>query len=122
MDLSENRSNHPSLITSADARSCKIGKTEHKQSIIIPTNGEVVTSDVATVEDLSSVLIDQLCKYKPEVIILATGRQIIFPDPEILDSVIRQNIGFEVLTNQAAARTFNVLLSENRQAVCLMII
>lgn len=122
MDLSENRSNHPNLITSADERSCKIGQTEHMQSIIIPTNGEIVTCDVMSVEDLSSVLIDQLCEYKPEVIVLATGSQIIFPDPEILDPVVRQNIGFEVLSNQAAARTFNVLLSENRQAVCLMII
>lgn len=122
MDLLENRSNHPNLIISADAQSCMIGQTKYNHSIIIPTNGEISDCKIAVVNELSSELITSLCAYQPEVIILATGSQIIFPDPEILDNVVKQNIGFEVLNNQAAARTFNVLLSENRQAVCLMII
>lgn len=122
MDLSENRSNHPNLIISADAQSCTVGQTQHKNSIIIPTNGEVTECQASSAEELTADLIEKICAYQPEVIVLATGREIVFPDPDVLDSVVKQNIGFEVLSNQAAARTFNVLLSENRQVVCLMII
>ncbi len=56
------------------------------------------------------------------MIILATGEHIEFPNTDLLNPLIKQNIGLEVLNNQAAARTFNVLLAEDRKVVCLMII
>ncbi|MCX7553963.1 MTH938/NDUFAF3 family protein [Marinicella sp. S1101] len=121
MDLSENRTNHRNLIQSVADNACIIGQIEHTNSIIIPSNGEVTAIDVKTVTELEASTIEQLCQFEPEVIILATGSQIDFPDPDMLTPLIEKNIGLEVLTNQAAARTFNVLLSEDRQAVCLML-
>lgn len=122
MDLSENRTQHPNLIHSVTPESCTIGPNQYRESVIIPSNGDVKTCTVSNVEHLTESIIDDLCQYDPEVIILSTGNEIIFPDTLILDRLVKQNIGLEVLTNQAAARTFNVLLSENRQTVCLMIL
>ncbi len=122
MDLSENRTNHPNLIQSVEPHACTIGRTQYKQSIIIPSNGEIVLCPLHEVDELTTDTVNQLCQYEPEVIILATGDNIIFPDPEILTDLLKKNIGLEVLNNQAAARTFNVLLSENRQTVCLMLL
>jgi uncharacterized protein len=122
MDLSENRTNNPNLITQAQANQCVIGNQTHIQSIIIPSDSELVPCNISSVSELTEGLIDQLCAYNPEVLILATGEHIIFPDAEILQPLVNKHIGLEVLNNQAAARTFNVLLAENRQTVCLMII
>ncbi len=122
MDLSENRTSNPNLITQTSTDQCTIGQTVHKQSIIIPSNSELITCPINAADQMTEALIKQLCEYEPEVIILGTGQDIVFPNTEILQPLVKQRIGLEVLNNQAAARTFNVLLSENRQVVCLMII
>ncbi len=122
MDLSENRSQHPNLIVSAKPHQCTIGNQTYQHSIIIPSNEAVIKTPVKTTHHLTLEVMEQLCQYAPEVIILATGAEIVFPDTDLLHPLIKQNIGLEVLNNQAAARTFNVLLAESRQAVCLMMI
>jgi len=122
MDLLENRPQHPNIIKSAQSDSCVIGTDTYQHSIIIPFDGEVTKCELSSVTELNQDIIQQLCEYRPEVIILATGSQIRFPVTDLLDPLVKLNIGLEVLHNQAAARTFNVLLAEDRKAVCLMLI
>ncbi len=122
MDLSENRSNHPNLITHAQVDQCLINNQTYTHTVIIPTDNEVVACAVKSVSELDEALINQLCQYQPEVIILATGAKTVYPEADILEPLVKQNIGLEVMSNQAAARTFNVLLGDNRQALCLMIL
>ncbi len=122
MDLSENRTQHPNLIASALAHQCVIGSHTYRSSIIIPSDAAIIETSVQSTTDLSHDLMEQLCAYSPEVIIIATGDEIIFPEAELLNPLVVNNIGLEVLSNQAAARTFNVLLAESRQTVCLMMI
>ena len=122
MDLSENRTSHPNLIIAADASSCTIGSVVYQQSIIIPSHNPVTEAALNQVADLQHQTFDALCTHDPELIILATGQDIVFPETDILEPLVKNHIGLEVLSNQAAARTFNVLLSESRRAVCLMLI
>lgn len=122
MDLLENRTNHQNIIKSADADYCVIGTHTYKHSIIIPFETDVVSCNITSVTELNQIMVQQLCEYQPEVIILATGSKIIFPATDLLEPLVKQNIGLEVLHNQAAARTFNVLMAEDRKAVCLMLI
>ncbi len=122
MDLSENRTNNPNLISSAQADQCVIGIRTFNHSIIIPSDGEILSCTINAASELTEELIIQLCTYKPEVILLATGEHIVFPEADILTPLVKQHIGLEVMNNQSAARTFNVLLSESRKAVCLMMI
>ncbi|MFC3195498.1 Mth938-like domain-containing protein [Marinicella sediminis] len=122
MDLSENRTNHPNLIVAADAGSCTIGQVIHRQSIIIPSHNPVTQATVHTVSELQHDTFLNLCDHDPELIILATGESIVFPEPDILEPLVKNHIGLEVLDNQAAARTFNVILAESRRVVCLMLI
>ena len=122
MDLLENRSNHQNIIKSANADTCVIGNQIYDSSIIIPFAGDVKPCSLSSTSELNPTIIEQLCAYNPEVIVLATGSAIIFPETELLDPLVKLNIGLEVLHNQAAARTFNVLMAEDRKAVCLMLI
>jgi len=122
MDLSENRTSHPNLIAAANAQSCTIGQVVYERSIIIPSHNPVAETALRQVTDLQHETFLALCDHEPELVILATGQEIIFPEPDILEPLVKNHIGLEVLSNQAAARTFNVLLSESRRAVCLMLI
>jgi uncharacterized protein len=53
---------------------------------------------------------------RPEVLILGTGEAQVFPDPAVFAMLMELGIGFEVMDNAAACRTFNILLAEDRRA------
>ena len=122
MDLSESVTKHPNVIKSAAAGYCEFYHQTYRQSILIPWDDAIESVEINDVTSLNTRLIKKLAKLKPEVILLATGDRIIFPDTEILSPLVKNNIGFEVLDNQAAARTFNILMSEDRKVLCLMLI
>ncbi len=122
MDLSETVSQHPNIIKSATAHNCEFYHRSYHESIIIPWDAAIEPIELKVVQQLNQKMIKRLAKMKPEVILLATGERIEFPDTEILTPLVTGNIGFEVLDNQAAARTFNILMSEDRKVLCLMLI
>jgi len=57
---------------------------------------------------------------QPSLILLGTGSQHIFPSPAVIATALGRGIGLEVMNNAAAARTFNVLLSEGREVLLAM--
>ena len=122
MELSEHRNNHPNTIQSADASHCSIGGTKHQSTIAIPSYDKTYAVDIKSIDELDDDTVERLCQEQPEVLIIATGDQIEFPSTTVLDPLVKRHIGLEILDNQAAARTFNVLLGEDRKAICLMII
>jgi len=50
-------------------------------------------------------------------VLLGTGERAIFPPQSVLAEFLKRGIGLETMDNAAAARTFNVLVGEGRQAV-----
>ncbi len=57
-----------------------------------------------------------------EIILLGTGARLRFPRPEILQSLIRSGVGVEVMDVQAACRTYNILLAEERRVAAALLI
>ena len=58
----------------------------------------------------------------PEVLIIGTGRQTAFPDASVLDMLEEAHIGFECMDSRAAARTYNILVSEGREVSAAMLL
>ena len=58
---------------------------------------------------------------QPEVILIGTGNTQIFLPPATQVHFFRRNFGFEVMTTDAACRTFNVLAAEGRQVVAALL-
>ena len=54
---------------------------------------------------------------KPEVIVLGTGPTQRFPSAAVMHACLSRGIGFEVMDNAAAARTYSVLAGEGRNVV-----
>jgi uncharacterized protein len=59
----------------------------------------------------------RLLQWQPELIVWGTGTVFKLPDPAIAGFFLSRKIGFEAMSNGAAARTFHVLSSEFRKAV-----
>ena len=76
--------------------------------------------DVKSVADINEESLQVIFDLQPEVILLGTGQTQVFLSPAIQVYFFRRNFGFEVMTTDAACRTFNVLVAEGRHVVAAL--
>jgi uncharacterized protein len=59
---------------------------------------------------------------RPAIVLLATGPRLEFPDAAVYAPFLARGVGLEVMDLGAACRTYNVLLSEDRNVAvaCLL--
>jgi uncharacterized protein len=68
-------------------------------------------------DQLDAAAIEKILALQPEVVLLGTGQRAGFPPQAVVAEFLKRGIGLESMDNAAAARTFNVLVGEGRQAV-----
>ena len=117
MQLSHELPDYAYTLRAADGRSAKVNDRVLVRSFILSPSTlqeDWAPNDIATLtpEDLAPLLALQ-----PEVILLGTGDRQIFPSTAVLAAGLTRGVGIEVMTNAAAARTFNVLAGESRRVV-----
>ena len=96
---------------------------DHYQSSMIVTPKQLVSDwPPQTIAELLTAHLQDLLIDKPEVILLGTGSQCVFPEQDVLAPIRTQQIGLEIMDTAAACRTFNVLMAEGRQVVAGLII
>jgi uncharacterized protein len=72
--------------------------------------------------ELSSTHLGPVIEHAPEVLILGTGERQVFPEPALFAELMSRGIGFEVMDNAAACRTYNILVAEGREAALALVI
>jgi len=77
---------------------------------------------VTSLAALGSEQIEPLIELGPELVIVGVGERQQFLSQKTQLAFIRHGIGVECMTLDAAARTFNVLMSEDRRALAALII
>ena len=99
----------------------------------ITVNEKVINHSVIITPDLIQLWepanIDELtaehCRiigdFNPEVVIIGTGKVLKFPSPPVIAGLQTQGIGVEVMAHDAACRTFNILLAEDRRVVVALL-
>ena len=92
-----------------------------RTSVMI-TADSVEAWSAETVTGLDERHLEPLIARRPGIIILGTGSTMVFPRPSLLAGVQRQGIGIEGMANDAAIRTFNVLLSEDRKVLLALLL
>ena len=92
-----------------------------KSVVVLPDR---IISDWAatTFEALAPEHLAVLAGLGCEIILLGTGAQLRFPRPEILRALDHSGIGLEVMDVQAACRTYNILLAEERSVAAALLL
>jgi uncharacterized protein len=72
--------------------------------------------DALTPEDFSL-----FAELKAEIVLLGTGRRQRFPHPRLTAALARAGIGVEVMDVQAACRTYNILVAEERKVAAALL-
>lgn len=122
MKFSEDFNAGSQVINRYDDTSITINEKTFNHSLIV-SNFELIENwPVDDIKKLSSQSLQTILELQPEVIIIGTGKQILFPPPESYSSVINQGIGIEFMDTGAACRTYNVLLSEDRKVAAGIIL
>jgi uncharacterized protein len=99
----------------------KINDITYDHSVILTQNSLIVWSP-ATLQEVTAQELEPILKLEPTIVLLGTGVQATFVGDPLLRSLYENQIGVEVMTTDAACRTFNVLMSEGRNVVAALLI
>jgi uncharacterized protein len=77
---------------------------------------------VGAFEDLTEAHFEAIGAESPDVVILGTGERQRFIHPRLVASLSARRIGVECMDNQAACRTYNILMGEGRKVILALII
>jgi len=100
----------------------EVNSKVYPHALIVQPEGEINPWPVSAFADLSSDNLASLCVFKPELIIIGTGKKQQFLKPELIKPLIQAKIGFEMMDSQAACRTYNILMNEGRQVLAAIIL
>lgn len=100
----------------------KINNEEHSCSLIVSAHALLPDWRPRHIDDLAENDLQQLIALKPDLVILGTGKQQMFPEIGRYHSLIAANIGVEFMNTAAACRTYNILVSEDRNVAAALIL
>lgn len=100
----------------------RVEEHELTSSFLISPDRLMTEWQPRSIEELNDQHLEQVLALEPEVVLLGTGERIHFPEPRIFAMFQSRGIGFEVMDTNAACRTYNVLVSEERRAVAAIML
>jgi uncharacterized protein len=121
MQLTENIPGEQYFIRALGPDAVRIVDEDFRESLLLTPAEGVARWPVTTVDAVDEAALAPIIEREPDVVLLATGRVLRFPRPEVRVELMRRNIGLEVMTLDAAARTFNVLAGEERRVLAALI-
>jgi uncharacterized protein len=122
MQLNFERPDYTYFLRGADGAVALVNERRIERSFVIAPETLVEDWPVADAGTLTPGDLEALLALEPEVIVLGTGGEQVFPPPAVMAEALSRGIGIEVMANPAAARTFHVLASEGRKVVAGLIL
>lgn len=98
-----------------------INDTCIRHSVII-TPDTIQSWAPRTPDELEPAHFAAFAAWNPEIVLLGTGRRLVFPPAHYAVELLARGIGVEIMANDAACRTFNILLSEDRQVLLALLL
>jgi uncharacterized protein len=97
-----------------------VNGVRYEESIVVLPE-RVQRWDAPGFESLSEANFSALLQTGAEILILGTGAKQRFPHPHLTAPLTRAGIGLEVMTLQAACRTYNILVAEERKVAAALL-
>jgi len=98
-----------------------VNAVRYTSNLIVQPDRLIPDWTIARFKTLSVADFEFLAALDNEIILLGTGNQLRFPHPELSQPLIQARKGLEVMTTQAACRTYNILISEGRKATAALL-
>ena len=110
------------LIRSYAPGEIKINAETYRHSVVVGPASIAPGPEIGDAAELTVAHAAGILDLAPELVLVGTGIRQVFPAAEFGAQFLRAGIGFEVMDTGAACRTFNVLVTEQRRVVALLLI
>jgi uncharacterized protein len=121
MRFTQDLSSNVNVIRGYGQGELRINDEVFTNTVIVAASALRAEPALAAVADLGTEHAAHILEFGPEVVLLGTGQRQVFPEAAFGAQFLKSGIGFEVMNTGAACRTFNVLVSEQRRVVALLI-
>ena len=122
MQLNLERPDYAFTLRGADGNHALVNDRVLRSSFVIAPDTLVEDWPVSDAGTMQASHLDALLALQPELVLLGTGATQVFPAPAVLAACLTRHLGIEVMTNDAAARTYSVLAAEGRRVVAGFVI
>jgi len=109
------------MITGFQPGCVMINNKAYSQSLVVSSDKLMIPWKVTHVDQLNENNLAAIFKAQPEIVLIGTGDQLIFPEPKILALFAQQKIGLETMNTSAVCRTYGILVAEGRKASAAII-
>jgi uncharacterized protein len=109
-------------VTGYEVDSVDINAVRFAHSLLVLPEVPPLAWPVESFEALSAADFNAIEALAPDVVILGTGLRQRFVHPRLLNSLTARRIGVECMDNQAACRTYNILMAEGRKVALALIL
>ena len=123
MKLQPDKSNAPT-INAYDWQWIEVNGVRYTQSLIVSSLPDQPPTPwgPAQLEGLCADDFSPSAQSGAELVLFGSGQKLIFAQPQWLQALIAQGVGVETMDTAAACRTYNILASEGRKVVALLLI
>ncbi|HEY6774172.1 MAG TPA: Mth938-like domain-containing protein [Oxalicibacterium sp.] len=108
-------------VTAYDESGVEINMNRFSHSLTVMPETPPAAWPVSSFEALQVEHFEQIGASSPDVVILGTGAQQRFAHPRLTTPLTSRRIGVECMDNQAACRTYNILMGEGRKVALALI-
>ena len=115
MKFSEDKGDSRYRITEYEADWVKVNQDKLYHSFIVSPDQLVTNWRPQHIHELTTADLQPLFDLQAQIILLGSGSTQTFPLPEVWFALAQNGVGFEIMSNDAACRTYNLLSAENRR-------
>lgn len=108
------------MIRDVSAGQVRINDTVYHETVALTPDAVLDGAPSKPVTRLTLDDLQPLLDTEPDIVLLGTGNTGHFAPRDLMFALARVGVGLEVMTSAAAARTFNVLASEERRVAALI--
>ncbi|MEO6928754.1 MAG: Mth938-like domain-containing protein [Casimicrobiaceae bacterium] len=100
----------------------RINADEYRQSLVLTTKAVDIDGVASGFDALTAADFSRLLPLEPEIVLFGSGAAQHFPRAGLYRELTDAGIGVEIMDTPAACRTFNILTSEGRRVVALLLL
>ena len=108
-------------VTAYDDDAVEFNAIRYTASLLVLPEMAPVEWPVSGFDSLNEEHFAHIASFEPDVVILGTGKRQRFVHPKLTGALISRRIGIECMDNQAACRTYNILMTEGRKVALALI-
>lgn len=121
MKLHSTNTQQYQTVTAYDEAGVELNAKRFEHSLIVLPESAPMPWAIEHFEQLTAQHFEQIAATMPDVVILGTGRKQRFVHPRLIAALTARHKGVECMDNQAACRTYNILMAEGRKVALALI-